>query len=145
MEVYREWSGHCRTATSAGALLLAICFLIGCGSSTSDKTVGSVKVVVTFGDEPITEGAIEMVVVGEGKGAFGDLDSSGTVHLTDVEVGNYTVSVVPPAAPDPDPSKPLAPVKEYTNIPIKFRTETTSPLKATVVEGSNEFKFDLKE
>jgi len=145
MEANRECSGHWRTATSTGALLLAICFLIGCGSSSPEKTVGTVKVIVTFGDEPITNGAIEMVVVGEGKGAFGNLDSTGTVRLTDVEVGNYTVSVVPPTAPDPDPSKPLVPVKEYANIPSKFRTEATSPLKATVVEGSNEFKFDLKE
>jgi len=145
MGAYREYSGHWRTAALTGVLLLAICFLIGCGSSIPEKTVGTVKIIVTFGDEPVTKGAIEMVVIGEGKGAFGDLDNTGTVLLTDVEVGNYTVSVVPPAEPDPDPDKPLAPVKEYANIPMKFRTEVTSPLKAAVVEGSNEFKFDLKE
>lgn len=144
MQCLRRNAAEWRRVVPAGALLLSVCFLWGCGSGV-DKKVGSVRVVVTHDGEPVTEGSVQMVIAGEGKGAFGDLDATGAVSFENVETGNYTVAVYPPAPPEPDPEKPSPPAKEYTNIPERFRSEATSPLKAEVKEGANEFQFDLKE
>lgn len=80
----------------------------------------------------------------QAQGAFGDLNSTGVVEFPNVEVGNYTVLIFPPAPLDPDPTKRSPPSKDYSNIPSKFRNQLTSTLKADVAEGPNKFTFELK-
>lgn len=123
--------------------------LAGCGTSGATKPTGSVTVSITSGGQPVPGGAVQLVgaTTGKesGKGAFGDLDAAGSVKFPGVEVGTYTVTVMPPAPLDPDPSKPSPPPKNYSNIPPKFHSQTTSTLKAEVKPGDNKFAFDLKQ
>jgi hypothetical protein len=119
--------------------------MAGCGSS-ADETgpTGAVTIQVNYGGEPVAGASVQIVVPGTAKSAFADLDEVGSVSIPGVQTGTYTVSVMPPAPEAPDPEKP-SPPQTFPNIPQKFRTETTSPLKAEVKEGDNSFEFDLKE
>lgn len=127
----------------AMCLILGACLVAGCGGGDGKKATGTAKIMVTYGGQPVSEGAVQLVVAGSGMGAYGQLDASGTVTLADVEVANYTVVVTPPPPPDPVPGSP-ATVKDYPNIPQIYREQKTSPLKAEVKPTSNEFKFELK-
>jgi hypothetical protein len=63
-----------------------------------------------------------------------------------VVVGNYLVVITPPIhIVDTDPGRsPPAPVeKPAPNIPPKYRMQGSTPLKAPVKPGQNEFNFDM--
>ncbi len=82
-----------------------------------------------------------------GEGGGGELNAEGIVTIPNVVLGSYTVTIV---APDPDPVPPepgqAAPKPQvFKNVPKKFRTSKTSPLKVEIKEGENKFEFDLKE
>lgn len=131
--------------TPAVALLCVFSVLTGCGPSEPEKVIGTVTLIVTYDGKPVTEGSVNMIEIGTSKSATGSLNETGTVKMENVEVGNYTVSILPPPPPPADPDQPPAPMKKYDSIPQKFRSETTTPLKAEVKEGANEFQFDLKK
>tara|TARA_R110002095_G_scaffold200403_1_gene180624 strand:+ start:2878 stop:3258 length:381 start_codon:yes stop_codon:yes gene_type:complete len=122
------------------SLLLSI--LSGCSNTPhGDKVTGTAVVKVTFGGEPVTEGFVNFENPNTGLGGGAELEASGMATVPSIPVGDYTVSVIPPLPPDNDPNPKM---KEYDNLPIKFRS-STSTLKATIKEGSNEFAFELKE
>ncbi len=130
-----------------GLLLLSFIALSGCGSPPgADKKTGSVEITVTYGGEPLSNGAISLSIAKEGKGSSGNLDAEGKVTLSNIEIGNYTVTV---GLPSPETeAEQSAPKDEsaYKNIPKKFRSQSTTPLKAEVKKGEkNSYTFDLKE
>ena len=129
-------------------ILLSVSVLcMGCGaSSSSEKVTGVVEISVTYAGKPVSEGVIQMAKVGEGVYSSSQLDSGGHAEIPDTEVGDYTVFITPPSGPAPhERSGPAAKPKEYPNIPLKFRSEMTSTLKAKVASGENEFHFELAE
>ena len=149
VKAYREQTMKSREALKFGVLLLAVLLLAVlsfCGRSSTEpyESAGKVTVNVNYGGAPVTSGFVHMVIPGEGKSAYGELNEVGVVTFEKVRTGNYTVSVAPPAPADPDPEKPTIP-QEAPNIPKKFRSEATSSLKADVQEGENKFSFELKQ
>ena len=62
----------------------------------------------------------------------------------DLPTGEYLVLVTPPPPPAPNPEAPPVVQEDPANIPKKYRTDATSPLKAVVQTGSNNFTFDLE-
>lgn len=103
-------------------------------------------VTVTYGGEPVTVGHVDLNNEQTGEGGGGELNAQGIATITDVPLGDYTVTVLPPP-PDPAPveeGQPAATMKEYPQIPEQFRRIATSPLRAAVQNGSNQFKFDLQ-
>jgi len=118
--------------------------LCGCGGRRphGDKKSENVTVKVTFGGEPVTNGFVNFANPKTGLGGGGPLGEDGAATIPNVVVGDYTVTVTPPLMPnaDPNPAKTV-----YPNLPVKFRSETTSTLKATVDEKSKSFTFELKE
>jgi len=126
---------------------LAALFLLyvatGCSNAPhSEKVTGSVTAKVTYGGEPVTEGSVNLENPSTGLGGGADLDASGLATLKTVPVGDYTITVVPPLPPQDDPNPEI---KEYDNLPQKYRSSATSTLKATVTEGENQFEFELKD
>ena len=108
----------------------------------SDKPTGGLVVKVTYGGEPVTEGYVSLTNSATGLGGGGEIGADGTARLEGIAVGEYVVTVSPPVVtndPNPDQSK-------YSKLPQKFRSDTTSPLKATIDEGTrDELVIDLKE
>lgn len=140
---YTEQQGFIRVMMIP-ALLMFVCTFAGCGSSEPEKVIGTVTISVAHDGKPVTEGTVNMIEIGSSKSATGTLNETGNLTLENVEVGKYTVSILPPPLPPADPDQPPVPIKNYPNIPDKYRSETTSPLSAEVKEGTNEFQFELK-
>lgn len=127
-------------------VLIPSFILVGCSGRTpgTDKKMGSVKFTITYDGGPVTEGSVQ-ITAGGGKAAGGKLNSTGELFLSDVEVGDYVVCITPPSAkPNPEGGAPIMP-ENPNNIPNNFHSSSTSPLKAKVNEGTNEFTFELKE
>ncbi len=131
----------------SGLLLLSVITLSGCGSTPgADRKKGSVEITVTYAGEPLSNGAVSLSIAKEGKGCSGNLDAEGKVTLSNIEIGNYTVSIGL-ADSETDAEKIVPKGKAaYKNIPKKFRSQSTTPLKAEVKEGEKtSYTFDLKE
>jgi hypothetical protein len=130
------------------ALLIAAGFLtalaVGCSSGPAR---GEVKGKVTFKGKPVTEGIVTFLnPKGEGD-AEAQIGQDGTFTVPGgVVVGEYIVVITPPIhIVDTDPGKsPPAPVeKNMPNIPRKYRQQGSTPLRASVKEGQNDFTFDM--
>jgi len=120
------------------------------GACNSGPPVGDVKGRVTFEGKPVAEGNISFFNSKLGAGADAPLASDGTfaikTQVRGLPVGDYVVFITPETYLDKsDPHTPPSLVeKNPANIPKKYRRQGTSPLKATVEPGKNEFDFDMK-
>ena len=125
--------------------LLTVIPLAGCGEGGKQPgPTGGVAGVVTFEDQPVTEGRVQFYSAQTGGGGMATLDQSGKFAMQDpILVGSYKVSILPPEEPAPESPTGTEP-KEYPNIPEKYRTELTTDLTAEVKEGDNQFTFDMK-
>jgi len=138
-----QWSLRTRTsALGMTALISAATFLTGCGGETTPS--GKVTGKVTYRGQPITEGEINFYSDKLGVAAKIPLDSAGHFELpVPIEVGEYKVSITPPPLADPSVGSPPPAMKEYANIPRKYRTDSLSGLAASIKQGYNELLFDL--
>lgn len=134
------------TAGNWSVLCLLSLLVTGCGEAGpgNGKVTGSVTITVTNGGQPVTGGRVDLMTTRPGEGAGADLDSYGIGKMTEVPVGEYTVTVIPAIAVQV-PGQPAPPKPDATVFQEKYRTMKTSPLKITVAKGSNAAKFDLKE
>lgn len=132
----------CQTILFCG-MLLAGNLLTGCsGGPHSEKPSGSVTAKVTYGGQPVTVGTVTLFSSQTGLGGGQDLNQEGVAYIETIPVGEYVVTVTPPL---PDMSDPNPPQIDYPQLPQKFRSDTTSTLKATVTEGDNDLQLELKE
>lgn len=134
----------------------------GCGSDHLDLgPLGQVRGVVTHEGEPVTDGFITFNCRESGQVASSNLDSDGSFQMrlgkkAGLPVGQYRVSIRPPlhtnaskpAGKGKAPSRTKNPTYDpdfRPDIPVKYRFETKSGLTAKVVEGNNQFAFDLQD
>jgi hypothetical protein len=105
---------------------------------------------VAYRGKPVTEGTVTFYNLTSGYTAEARLGPDGSYTVTTpeggLEVGDYVVTVNPPIVIDnSDPKTPPSQVeKPSPNIPPRYRTQGSTPLKATVQKGSNTFNFDMK-
>jgi len=128
-------------------LLFVSCIICGCGHNPhADKASGSVKVKVTFDGAPVSTARLSLENNKTKLGGSSDLGEDGTALIDQMTPGDYVVTILPPL-PDQvfaEPGQPAPKMEDRKDIPQKYRSGSTSPLKVTVTEGSNEFEFDLK-
>jgi hypothetical protein len=128
-------------------LLGSLLVLAGCDRG---PPIGEVTGKVTFRGQPVTEGRVSFSHVAAGYGADALLESDGTFSVVTDEggllIGDYRVAVSPLVVQDSsDPNTPPVGVeKPARDIPKKYRNDSTSGLTASVVEGKNEFAFDMR-
>jgi hypothetical protein len=110
--------------------------------------MGKVRGKVTFKGQPVKEGMLTFLNLSEGGAAEALLNADGTYAVAaGVPVGEYVVEIKPlTVIVDTDPGKsPPAPVeKKAPDIPRKYRQQGSTPLKAAVKAGENEFDFEMK-
>lgn len=126
-------------------VLLASVFLTsGCGSGTDGKKMGgAVSGTVTFGGQPVSEGSVQLYAPKTGDVAVAPLDASGKFSLASpIPLGSYNVTVLPPKEPAPQVGVPYVP-KQYMNIPMKYRADATSTLKAEIKAEPNVLKLEM--
>jgi hypothetical protein len=107
---------------------------------------GEVRGKVTFKGQPVKEGSIEFLNPTQGGAAEATVADGNYEVQGGLVVGDYVVIVSPVYyLHDPEPTKTPAAMmpKPAPDIPMKYRNQDTTTLKATVKEGKNEFNFDL--
>lgn len=127
------------------SMLLALT-LAGCGAG---EEKGRIAGKVTFQGQPVSEGIV--VFRGAEKGvhvtAELQLDGSYTVATAKgvgLPPGTYQVCVCPPVIHVPTTVGGAAPkIKQYPNIPVKYRDTKTSGLTLTVELGDNPFDIAM--
>jgi hypothetical protein len=146
----------------AMATVLLMIAIVGCGPR--GPAVEMVEGVVLLDGEPV-EGATVFFSPAPkdkkpqgGVPAAGRTGAGGTFRLNAVggakagagtKVGEYVVTIVKQesdALPAPDPSGPPAPpgeIKLRDLLPAVYKLGTTSPLRATVKQGKNTYRFEL--
>jgi hypothetical protein len=118
--------------------------LPGCDSGPAR---GEVTGKVTFKGNPVKEGKITFLNPAGAGDAEADIQPDGTYAVQGgAVVGDYVVVVAPLVEmKDTDPGKsPPAPVeKKAPDIPVKYRQQGKTPLKATVKAGKNGINFEM--
>ena len=144
--------------------MLGLAATISSGCGPRGPAVEMVEGVVLLDGEPVEGATVLFSPIAEnGQGpaglpAAGRTGKGGAFHLNAVggaksgagtKVGEYVVSVVkqevdlPPAK---DPNAPPAPpgdIKLRDLLPTIYKVGTTSPLRATVKQGKNTYRFEL--
>jgi hypothetical protein len=122
----------------------------GCGQR--GPAVGSVEGQITFQTQPIGEGLVVFENAEQGLAYVAPLAADGRYRLAAVQVADYKVCIKPPDAKVADETSgnpvgviPMSQAAQPNpaNIPADFRTSQSTPLKATVGEGVNQFNYDL--
>ena len=131
-----------------GFATIVITLVVGCGQSGPE--LFPVKGRVTLDGKPLPDAGVMFLPDGNGPSANGTTDSDGHFELMTVNSmgairGTHPVVIakrkyVPPKPGDPAPPGGL--VAEWYS-PKKYANPTTSQLSAEVVDGDNEFHFEL--
>jgi hypothetical protein len=127
-----------------GAMSLLLWLAAGCSKGPAR---GDVSGKVTFKGNAVKEGKVTFLNP-EGLGdSEADINGDGSYSVQGgVVVGDYIVEIKPLVVMvDTDPGKsPPAPVeKKAPDIPLKYRQQGRTPLKASVKAGKNEINFDM--
>ena len=107
-------------------------------AASSEQTVGDLRRV---------QGKRELRVAQAGAGDEAPLNKDGNYTIKKpLPVGDYKVMVLPLSVREKaDPKGPVVGVeKPAPDIPQKYRTIGSTDLKATVQEGKNDVKLDMK-
>jgi hypothetical protein len=142
--VFLNGSSRPRGTALLGPLLAASLCLPGCRGG---PPLGRVTGKVTFEGKPVGEGRVTFQNSGTGAGGEALLTPEGTFTLPNpLPVGDYQVTVMPLVVRQKaDPRGPVVGVeKPAPDIPEKYRSLGSTPLKATLVEGPNEVSLDMK-
>ncbi len=127
------------------SLALSLVFA-GCGSG---EAKGRVSGKVTFQGQPVSEGIVVFRHMEKGVHITAELQSDGSYRVASAKgmglpLGTFHVCVCPPpihvatAVGGPPPK-----IKQYTNIPPKYRDIKTSSLTLTVNQGENSFDIAM--
>jgi hypothetical protein len=127
------------------ALGPALWLCLGC--STGPER-GEVHGKVTFKGQPVKEGTITFLNTKEGGAAEAQIKPDGTYVIEGgAVIGDYDRVEIKPLTElkDTDPGKtpPSRVEKAAPDIPMKYRQQGTTPLKATVKAGKNEINFEM--
>ncbi len=124
------------------AFFFAILLVAGCGPK--GPAVADVSGSVTWKGKPLTTGIVTMYSPTTGKGTDCALGAEGTFTLRNVEVGSYTVSIVPPIPAISENEKPPKPQAPFL-LPEKYQDGQTSGLAFDVkADGENKLTLELK-
>jgi len=113
--------------------------LSGC-SKPGNVATGEVKGLVTLQGVPFSEGSVVLYSAQSGTGTEVELQEDGHfVVRKAIPVGDYSIRVVPPSPPPPEPGVRPVSIKSPAQggIPLKYRDANTSGLTLTVAPGEN--------
>ncbi len=132
-----------RTLLTGTTILSTTMFLTGCGGGASDQPkIAPVAGVVTMDGEPLAGASVQFFSE-NGRPSAGVTNADGRYELVYIEnqkgavLGNHVVRI----STQNDEEDPLG-MQGTETVPAKYNSKST--LTATVVEGANEFNFDLQ-
>ncbi len=136
-----------------------LCSLGGCSQDFTKPKLGKVHGKVTYNGKPLDGGRV-LFTPAAGKGgetgqsASGEIDSDGTYEMTTFNtgdgaiIGQHIVTVVSRekgARNEPDADSHIKYELPKSLTPPKYATADKSPLRCTVMEGTQEFNIELKD
>jgi len=129
---------------SSSVILPVSLFVLSCSHG---PPTGEVHGKVTFKGQPVKEGRVTFLNPKEGGAAEALIGKEGAYAVPGgVVLGEYVIEITPLVQiVDTDPGKsPPAPMeKPAPDIPLKYRQQGKTPLRATVKAGKNEINFDM--
>lgn len=137
------FSRHVFKFSSSAILSFSILSVVSCSHG---PPTGDVHGKVTFKGQPVKEGRVTFLNPKEGGAAEALIGKEGTYGVPGVVVGEYVIEITPLVQiVDTDPGKsPPAPMeKPAPDIPMKYRQQGKTPLRATVKAGKNEINFEM--
>jgi hypothetical protein len=134
-----------RTVLAGFAAMVCAAVLSGCGGGSSDvrnEKMSKVAGVVTVNGKPVDAGMVSFTNPLNGFSGSGEIMLAGKFEITLIPVGDYRVSILPPAPKEAiDPSQVP---KDTNEIPMKYRNAQTSGLQVSVTEaGPLDLKLEL--
>ncbi len=147
------------------ALVASAAILAGCGGDPDLPKLGKVSGTVKYKGQPVTKGLVTFVPVGgagsqTGQSATGEIGKDGSFVLSTFENGDGAVlgehmvlvqsreddpALEGRGMPIPDARGRLKIKPPKHLVPEKYGTSGKSPLRHTVVEGSNTVPLDLED
>lgn len=127
--------------------LVALGGLSGCGEK--GPLTGTVQGTVTYRGKAVGEGFVIFENQAKGWTRAAKLKPDGSYEHREVPVAEYVVRIEPPQPELPNETTGFRgggaapPVPDPKNIPKKFRTSQSTPLRASVAEGDNRYDFEL--
>lgn len=120
-----------------------LCLLAGCGGAQAEsKPMGTVSGSVTLKGKPLTDCRVNLISDQLGASAGGDLQADGSFTLDGpVPAGNYAVFITMPEIFTPAQAQSKS---GLSSVPKKYRSQSTTDLKADIQQGENKVDFDLK-
>ncbi len=140
----------------AGLLLcIAACCTLFIGCGTKGPATSTIDGKITYNSQPVTAGMVVYENISKGWIGAAELDSEGRYRISNIRVGDYTVSIQPPIPKTPNENdSSIEEIKaklatnrppDPKNIPRPVRNTQTSPLKVSVAGGEQEFSFELSK
>lgn len=119
---------------------------IGCGATGGPgaaKVRRDVVVTVMYEGTPVIAGQIDFQNAKTGDAGGGQIDASGQATIVGLPVGTYTVAILPPPVVVVPGVNDAEKLPEPPDIPQKYRSMATSPLKAEITGEQYEVAFEL--
>jgi len=113
-----------------------------------EEVLGPVTGEVTFKGKAVTEGRVVFSNFETGVFIGADLNEAGAFEVQmakghGLPLGEYTVTIEPPLPTVVTGDASKAPVRQFPQLPQKYRQTATSPLRLIVKEGPNPCRFEL--
>lgn len=125
------------------ASLLSVSGCGGGGGQVRNEKLAKVSGVVTYKGKPVDAGTVNLTNPMNGFAASGEIELAGKFTITLVPVGDYRVSISPPAPKEAIDESKLPPAA--TDIPAKFQNPASSGLQLSVpAEGLTDAKLVLE-
>lgn len=125
-------------------VLLGSLLALGCGSAGPPRSAKA-RGTVTHADKPVADAEIYFVAAEKGFSANATLSPEGKYEITsNLPPATYKIFFTSPRITKPPMDGQPPPEAKELNVPNKYRSETTSDLKAEVKAGDNTFDFNLK-
>jgi hypothetical protein len=148
-----------RVAPLLAAGLAFVLSLGGCAQDASMPKLGKVYGKVTYKGQPVDGGRVVFTPTAgkgseTGQGATGAIGTDGSFEMTTFNTGDgavlgqHVVTVVVPQKgemPKPDATSRIEYKLPKNVTPSKYATADKSPLRCTVVEGSQKFDIEMKD
>ena len=141
------WRNPLRSWCYSLSALIAICLMVGCGTSVEAVPSGTASGKITFNGKPLKQGRINFVSATTGTGVYSELQEDGSYEMSgEIPAGDYRVFFTPPGLGDAPPSESTKPKLNdaLKDLPKKYKNEQSSDLQVVIKEGENTFDFDLK-
>ncbi|MFI4873730.1 MAG: carboxypeptidase-like regulatory domain-containing protein [Blastopirellula sp. JB062] len=110
---------------------------LGCSQEGRRLEMAPVEGAVTLDGKPLQDGVVNLESAKTGFAANASLDANGHFLIAKIPVGTYSVTVSPPAPPDPGEPAPLRPASlgPFRPVPEKYWNAATSDLTTQVESG----------